>query len=52
MEEIEHFIQIVQQKRLVKQRELERLDAELDEDCRKLLEELRDLRSKMLPDYF
>jgi len=46
MEDIEHFIRVVQQKRLANQRELDRLDVEPNEHS-KLMKELRDLRSKL-----
>lgn len=44
MEDIERFIKIVQQKRLLNQRELKRLDAPSDEH-EKLMKKLRDLKS-------
>lgn len=44
MEDIERFIKIMQQKRLVNQRELERLDEPSDEH-KKLMKELQDLKS-------
>ncbi|XP_077269961.1 uncharacterized protein LOC143901463 [Temnothorax americanus] len=43
MEDVEHFIKVMQQKRLAKQRELDRLDTETSE-YDKLLKELQDLR--------
>ncbi|XP_025262107.1 uncharacterized protein LOC105259405 [Camponotus floridanus] len=43
MEDIERFIKIMQQKRLVNQRELERLDEPSDEH-KKLMKELQDLK--------
>lgn len=46
MEDVERFIKIVQQKRLANQRELDSLVAEPSE-YRKLMKELRDLRSKL-----
>jgi len=47
MEDIERFIKIMQQKRLVNQRELERLDEPSDEH-KKLMKELQDLKSTYL----
>lgn len=44
MEDIERFIKIMQQKRLIYQRELEHLDEPSDEH-KKLMKELQDLKS-------
>lgn len=51
MEDVERFMRYVRQKRLADQRELDSLDAEPSEHG-KLMKELRDLRSKLAPDYF
>lgn len=51
MEDIERFIKIVQQKRLINQRELEHLDVPSDEH-KKLMKELQDLKSRCILYHF
>lgn len=51
MEDIERFIKIMQQKRLINQRELEHLDVPSDEH-KKLMKELQDLKSRCILCHF